>query len=472
MSSDEDACDICNGDKSSKKNPIIFCDGEDCNLPVHKMCYKVDEVPEDDWFCQRCDNKIKNKPVKIVCCPTETGAAKHTVTFGDFMHVVCATWNKEIMSDLEPYSFNKRLLNQKTCIFCKKSRGLCVECEEKDCSNAFHVTCGINNGLITPAIDKPLQYKTKCDQHQPTSPIKKQSNIRRRLVPGSLQVSSSSDEASESDESDEEDVVMEGPPRSEPENSKRSAAKSSSDEDDDDMGTSKKPKFAGGPYKFMAGAKKQKMADRSGVDSQRSPKVNSHIKTPLILPPKPTFKPSSSSSSTSGSGPSSPVDKRPAEKRPERPVILTRNDGQISVKPSLGRPEKNASRPRWAIQTSSQPTTPSISSQSFFDTDTVQRRSTGDEIEKLKEELETMTRSFHYMTDQFNRSRDEKKRMIGFKKAVTDVLGGLNVLSPAPTFDTIEQYIVELQALIQIGGPVTDEEKEKIEEFCKIIKPE
>lgn len=26
------------------------------------VCYKVDEVPEDDWFCQRCDNKRKNKP--------------------------------------------------------------------------------------------------------------------------------------------------------------------------------------------------------------------------------------------------------------------------------------------------------------------------------------------------------------------------------------------------------------------------
>ena len=51
----------------------------------------------------------------IICCPQETGAARRTITFGELMHVVCAMWNKDIDNNIEPYAFNKQLLNQEVC---------------------------------------------------------------------------------------------------------------------------------------------------------------------------------------------------------------------------------------------------------------------------------------------------------------------------------------------------------------------
>lgn len=103
MAIDDDACTICEGDRSTKKNPIVFCDGEDCNIPVHKDCYGVDQVPDGEWFCQKCENKRRNKPTRIRCCPMQTGAFKLTTKSGDFIHVVCARWNKSIDHQREPY---------------------------------------------------------------------------------------------------------------------------------------------------------------------------------------------------------------------------------------------------------------------------------------------------------------------------------------------------------------------------------
>ncbi|KAI9254244.1 hypothetical protein BY458DRAFT_481000 [Sporodiniella umbellata] len=508
MSSDEDACDICDGDKSSKKNPIIFCDGEDCNLPVHKMCYKVDEVPEDDWFCQRCDNKMKNKPVKMVCCLTETGAARHTVTFGDFMHVVCALWNKEIDSDIEPYSFNKKLLHQRKCYLCDKTKGLCVKCEEPGCSNAFHVTCGINNGLITPAITVPLMYSTKCAQHQPMTPTKKPTSVRRRLLPGSMLESSSSDESSdpadvmiEDGEEDEDELMSDEPVKvltppvskaptppptkqANPPPNKiaipplKRVLRISSDEEDD-MGTSKKSKYTGGSsYRDMFEAKRKKS---TSMDAKRLPLVP---RPPVALAPRPPYRPTS--------GPSSPIE-TPAE-RPVRPSEAA----PALAKPTLGRPEKQtptrlerpAERPRWNSQPSSQPTTPSIANKTFFDGESNGQKkpseggnwqSAGEKqsntVAKLREdfhkvslEKDSVMRTLNKMTDEFNRLRDEKKRWISFRKNVCEVFAGLNCSSPLPTPDTIEQHISQIQSLIQRHGPITDEESVMIESACKNMK--
>ncbi|KAK0102954.1 hypothetical protein ONS95_000852 [Cadophora gregata] len=52
---DEEMCEICSGLESTKKNPILFCDGKDCELAVHKECYPVVKVPKGDWFCRYCE---------------------------------------------------------------------------------------------------------------------------------------------------------------------------------------------------------------------------------------------------------------------------------------------------------------------------------------------------------------------------------------------------------------------------------
>ena len=49
----EDAvCMVCFDGSSLEGNKIMFCDG--CNAAVHQACYGVTEIPEGDFFCDRC----------------------------------------------------------------------------------------------------------------------------------------------------------------------------------------------------------------------------------------------------------------------------------------------------------------------------------------------------------------------------------------------------------------------------------
>jgi len=66
---DDEMCEMCSGLESTRKNPILFCDGKDCNFAVHKECYSVARVPRGDWFCRDCepeDEEIQIKQLKAV----------------------------------------------------------------------------------------------------------------------------------------------------------------------------------------------------------------------------------------------------------------------------------------------------------------------------------------------------------------------------------------------------------------------
>ncbi|KAE8450499.1 hypothetical protein EG329_006229 [Mollisiaceae sp. DMI_Dod_QoI] len=54
--SEEESCQICAGLNSTKKNPILLCDG--CDFAVHQKCYDLEEFPEGDWFCKSCQPNI------------------------------------------------------------------------------------------------------------------------------------------------------------------------------------------------------------------------------------------------------------------------------------------------------------------------------------------------------------------------------------------------------------------------------
>ncbi|KAF8855294.1 hypothetical protein BDZ45DRAFT_655569 [Acephala macrosclerotiorum] len=57
--SDDEACAICGGLNSTKKNQIIFCDG--CDFMVHQKCYDIREVPKGDWFCRKCQPDVNDE---------------------------------------------------------------------------------------------------------------------------------------------------------------------------------------------------------------------------------------------------------------------------------------------------------------------------------------------------------------------------------------------------------------------------
>ncbi|KAI7887364.1 hypothetical protein K492DRAFT_202545 [Lichtheimia hyalospora FSU 10163] len=214
MAIDDDACTICEGDRSTKKNPIVFCDGEDCNIPVHKDCYGVDQVPDGEWFCQKCENKRRNKPTRIRCCPMQTGAFKLTTKSGDFIHVVCARWNKSIDHQREPYDVIQSEMDKHECYKCGNKQGICIKCEDTSCTRYFHVTCGVNAGNIIITKNIPDDYSPRCTEHQPHDandkrPKKRYGSAptrrRRRLLQKELIDSESSEEDDDMDEDDDND---------------------------------------------------------------------------------------------------------------------------------------------------------------------------------------------------------------------------------------------------------------------------
>ncbi|KAL1915929.1 uncharacterized protein VTP21DRAFT_6317 [Calcarisporiella thermophila] len=225
---DEKACAVCRGPTSSRKNPIVFCDGKDCDIPVHKRCYDIDVVPEGSWFCQRCEDNIVPNQTRMLCCPNNDGAVKRSAVANRYIHIVCAAWCDGIITSKEPWDYNPRAsggYDGKDCYICKKRYGFCIQCDhsplgQSRCQRWFHVSCAIKTSLIHPIYPKPENSRVRCAQHKVE--LKRQSESvsssvskRRRIVPKSIsfmlnEQSDSEESQSESseNESSTEDVDM------------------------------------------------------------------------------------------------------------------------------------------------------------------------------------------------------------------------------------------------------------------------
>jgi hypothetical protein len=111
-----DAVCMCCFDGTSHdddNNKILFCDG--CNAAIHQTCYGIPEIPEGEFFCDRCEHirDLNNKGVlyyepeelkdvvKCSLCPVYHGALKRT-TDGRWVHMCCAIFAKgAVITDLE-----------------------------------------------------------------------------------------------------------------------------------------------------------------------------------------------------------------------------------------------------------------------------------------------------------------------------------------------------------------------------------
>ncbi|KAI9145605.1 hypothetical protein BKA69DRAFT_1048588, partial [Paraphysoderma sedebokerense] len=177
-------CDVCGSAESSKKNPIIFCDGEDCDIPVHIKCYNLKKVPSDEenWYCDKCtieQDGIKRNPL---CCDNPEGIYKKTSTNPGYIHVVCGFYNPAINTGERLYQSDgsiklpDKLPETETCYICMKRSGFTVRCnpgyrsEDKRCLRSFHVTCALENGLVhmsdVTVMGRffPSKY-LKCEKH-------------------------------------------------------------------------------------------------------------------------------------------------------------------------------------------------------------------------------------------------------------------------------------------------------------------
>ncbi|CAR28844.1 ZYRO0F13266p [Zygosaccharomyces rouxii] len=175
-------CAVCGDADSDSSNVIVFCDG--CDVAVHQECYGVVFIPEGQWLCRRC-LVSKNRKVNCLFCPSHTGAFKQSDT-GSWSHVVCGLWIPELffanihyMEPIEGINHINKSRWKLVCYICKQKMGACIQCTQRNCFSAFHVTCAKRAGLYmdfggssiaeiaTNQFYPPHMLRSFCDRHSP-----------------------------------------------------------------------------------------------------------------------------------------------------------------------------------------------------------------------------------------------------------------------------------------------------------------
>ncbi|KAI9790459.1 MAG: nuA3 HAT complex component nto1 [Peltula sp. TS41687] len=171
-------CAICDDGDCENTNAIVFCDG--CDLAVHQECYGVPFIPEGQWLCRKCQ-LIGRATSTCIFCPNTDGAFKQTNS-SRWSHLLCAIWIPEISlgntTFMEPVMDVEKVPKQRwklTCYICRQKMGACVQCGNKNCFVAFHVTCARRARLFLkmksahggPANIDASVLKAYCDKHVP-----------------------------------------------------------------------------------------------------------------------------------------------------------------------------------------------------------------------------------------------------------------------------------------------------------------
>ncbi|KAF3938603.1 Peregrin [Dactylella cylindrospora] len=190
--SEDSKCQICDDGECENSNAIVFCDG--CDIAVHQDCYGVPFIPEGQWLCRKCSLLSPRREVHCIFCPNTDGAFKMTDS-ALWCHLVCAIWIPEVtisnMVYMEPVEGIESVPKSRWklhCYICKQRMGACIQCSNKSCYLAFHVTCARKaklylsmkqqvptdpSGATAVGTERSLifdgsQLKAFCDKHVPT----------------------------------------------------------------------------------------------------------------------------------------------------------------------------------------------------------------------------------------------------------------------------------------------------------------
>lgn len=183
-------CAICDDGDCENTNAIVFCDG--CDLAVHQECYGVPFIPEGQWLCRKCQLIGRGIPTCIFC-PNTDGAFKQT-NASKWAHLLCAMWIPEVSlgnhTFMEPVMEVEKVPKTRwklTCYLCNQRMGACIQCGNKSCYQAFHVTCARrarlflkmkNNHGTLAVLDGTTVLKAFCDKHCP-SDYAKENDVAR-----------------------------------------------------------------------------------------------------------------------------------------------------------------------------------------------------------------------------------------------------------------------------------------------------
>lgn len=176
--SEDITCAVCDDGEAENSNAIVFCDG--CNLAVHQDCYGVPFIPEGQWLCRKCMLSPET-PVSCLLCPNDGGAYKQTNT-NKWAHLICAMWipechisNTVFMEPIEGIEAIQKSRWKLLCYICQKRNGAPIQCANRQCFAAFHVTCARKAKLYMRmrGQEDSSQFKAYCDRHCPKEYLEK-----------------------------------------------------------------------------------------------------------------------------------------------------------------------------------------------------------------------------------------------------------------------------------------------------------
>lgn len=170
---------------------MVFCDS--CNICVHQACYGIQNIPSGEWHCSPCKELGSKKNVVCVLCPNIGGAFKPTSNPGQWSHVSCALWIPEItigdVELMEPIMQIDQIPLTRwnlLCSLCNIKQGTPIQCAEKGCKVAYHVTCAFNHKLKMKAIVEKnktgVKLKSFCRKHSEEKQREENNNRKNKLT--------------------------------------------------------------------------------------------------------------------------------------------------------------------------------------------------------------------------------------------------------------------------------------------------
>ncbi|KAM3722983.1 Zinc finger protein [Dirofilaria immitis] len=186
-------CCVCADENGWESNPLVYCDGPNCEVAVHQGCYGIVEVPEGEWYCAKCADfiahsqyngnsgdvgEVRETP-RCKLCPFGHGALKRT-NDDEWAHVICALYIPEVrfgdVHSMDPVILSDVPLErfQQQCYLCMERGeekraylGACMPCNKPGCKKCFHVTCAQAEGLLCEegGGSKNVKYCGYCAAH-------------------------------------------------------------------------------------------------------------------------------------------------------------------------------------------------------------------------------------------------------------------------------------------------------------------
>ncbi len=187
---DDSVCCICFDADSTEVNPIVFCEG--CNIAVHKFCYGLPQVPEEDWFCKKCESPVQTAQISCQFCGIGDGALKRS-SDGEWAHSFCSIWHPAISlrdatttaiikvpSKAKAQDVQASLMDSTSftasmrCTICGQVKGSIRHCAHSGCTRKYHPMCAWYDGLLCHVYDSSKQqYEVEmdiyCDEHVPSA---------------------------------------------------------------------------------------------------------------------------------------------------------------------------------------------------------------------------------------------------------------------------------------------------------------